>query len=353
MADKPKLVRFDWAIKYLLRDKANFDILEGFLGTLLEDDGLKIIGLTGEESNQEDGDDKFNRVDLMVKDSNDQYIIIEVQTTRESDYLERLLFGTSKVVVESAGIGRAYKNIKKVISISILFFNLGNGTDYLYHGSTNFIGINDGSKLIIRRKETAAIGSTKKYILKDKNLFPEYYLIRVEKYKNIVHRKIDEWIYLIKNNEVKEGSTAKGIKAAQKKLNIMNMSKAERAKYDRFMINLHRELDMFTTARKEGRKEGIEIGTEKGRKEGIEMGQVILKLKTILKLIIQSSAWPPKTLASITELDIVVIQELMSVLKTKKLSDIQNFIQIHFLRNIKLSSQEQQEIDTLIQKIIA
>ncbi len=26
-----KLVRFDWAIKYILRNKANFDVLEAFL----------------------------------------------------------------------------------------------------------------------------------------------------------------------------------------------------------------------------------------------------------------------------------------------------------------------------------
>ncbi|MEM6829022.1 MAG: hypothetical protein AAF551_00810 [Bacteroidota bacterium] len=30
-----KLIRFDWAIKRILRDKENFDILEGFLSELL------------------------------------------------------------------------------------------------------------------------------------------------------------------------------------------------------------------------------------------------------------------------------------------------------------------------------
>ena len=29
-----KLIRFDWAIKTVLRDKANFDVLEGFLSAL-------------------------------------------------------------------------------------------------------------------------------------------------------------------------------------------------------------------------------------------------------------------------------------------------------------------------------
>jgi len=41
-----KLIRFDWAMKTLLRDKANFDILEGFLGALLNDDNIKILNET-------------------------------------------------------------------------------------------------------------------------------------------------------------------------------------------------------------------------------------------------------------------------------------------------------------------
>ena len=31
-------IRFDWAAKRLLRNNANFDVLEGFLKTLLEED---------------------------------------------------------------------------------------------------------------------------------------------------------------------------------------------------------------------------------------------------------------------------------------------------------------------------
>ena len=31
------LIRFDWAMKRLLRDKSNYVVLEGFLSTLLEE----------------------------------------------------------------------------------------------------------------------------------------------------------------------------------------------------------------------------------------------------------------------------------------------------------------------------
>ena len=52
-----KHIRFDWAAKKLLRDKANFDILEGFLSELLKQD-IRIKGLLESESNQDYENDK-------------------------------------------------------------------------------------------------------------------------------------------------------------------------------------------------------------------------------------------------------------------------------------------------------
>ena len=57
-----KLISFDWAIKRILRSKANFDILEGFLSELLFED-ITILEILESESNQEQRDDKFNRLD--------------------------------------------------------------------------------------------------------------------------------------------------------------------------------------------------------------------------------------------------------------------------------------------------
>ena len=54
-----KLISFDWAIKKLLRNKANFVVLEGFLNELLFDD-IKIKNIIESESNQENEDDKYN-----------------------------------------------------------------------------------------------------------------------------------------------------------------------------------------------------------------------------------------------------------------------------------------------------
>ena len=84
-----KHIRFDWAIKRLLRQKANFDVLEGFLSELLKFD-FKIQEIIESEGNQEYENDKFNRVDLLAKNTNDELILIEVQNERQHDYFHRM-----------------------------------------------------------------------------------------------------------------------------------------------------------------------------------------------------------------------------------------------------------------------
>jgi len=261
-----KLIRFDWAMKTILRDKANFDVLEGFLSALLEDDDIKIIAIMDAEGNQKDDDDKFNRVDLLVQDSQNRKIIIEIQNTRETDYLERLLFGTSKVIVEQIDLGEAFKNVSKVISVSILYFNLGTGDDYIYYGTTDFKGLNTGNPLVVKKRVEIMEGLSPKYSFVEKKIFPEYYLINVERYKNTVKKRIDEWIYMFKNDEIKEGSRSKNIDKAEQKLATLNMNEAERKSYEKYLINTARERDMVDTAKEEGKTEGEKIGMEKGEK---------------------------------------------------------------------------------------
>lgn len=104
---KDNYIRFDWAIKRLLRQKANFVVLEGFLSELLNED-IRIESLLESEANQEDENDKFNRVDLLARDSKNELIIVEIQNTRELAYFQRMLFGTSKVISEYIHIGDQY-----------------------------------------------------------------------------------------------------------------------------------------------------------------------------------------------------------------------------------------------------
>ena len=138
--EKDFLVRFDFAIKNMLRDKKNFDILEGFIEVFL---GKKcqIQEILESEGNQEYDDDKFNRVDIKAKDTNGEIFIVEVQTTRYTYYLERMLYGVSKAITEQLGQGDKYGEIKQVFSISVVYYDLGEGDDYFYECKSDFYGV--------------------------------------------------------------------------------------------------------------------------------------------------------------------------------------------------------------------
>lgn len=230
-----KLIRFDWAIKYILRDKANFVILEGFLSELLGEI-ITITKILESESNQTKQKDKFNRVDILVENSKGELLIIEIQNTLELDYLHRILYGTSKVITENIKLGEAYKNVKKVISISIVYFELGHGKDYVYKGKTNFIGIHKKDELELSEGQKELFGN-----IKVEHIFPEYYLLKVNSFDDKTKNRLDEWIYFLKNESVKSNFKAKGLKEASDKLDLLKMTPKDRKKYQKYLEDLSTE----------------------------------------------------------------------------------------------------------------
>ena len=258
-----KLVRFDWAMKYILRNKANFDVLEAFISNLLKET-IVIENILESESNREAENRKFNRVDLKCKDSQGKQIIIEIQNQREADYLQRLLWGTSRAVVEGLELGKGYNEVVKVISISIMYHTMRvdekENTDFIYYGTTELIGMHTKKPLILheskaKHKETTAVTS--------KNVFTEYYMIYVEKFEDMINDDIDEWVYFFKHGAIREDFKSPGILLAAKKLDYLMMSEEERRVYDDYLAYLGQEL-----AKEEGREEGRVEGRVEGREEG-------------------------------------------------------------------------------------
>ncbi len=227
-----KLIRFDWAIKRLLRNKANFVVLEGFLSELLFEN-IKIEQIIESESNQETDDDKFNRVDILTQNSKNELIIIEIQSSYEIDYFHRMAYGVSKSITENHKLGSKYKEIKKVISVNIVYFDLGQGQDYIYRGKTNFIGLHQKDLLALSDKQ-------KSTFMKENvsDIFPEFYLLKVNQFNDIAKNTLDEWIYFLKNSEVKDEFKAKGLKEAGEVLDIMRLEKEDVYGYNRYMDSL-------------------------------------------------------------------------------------------------------------------
>lgn len=227
-----RLIRFDWAMKKMLRHKTNFDILEGFLTELLGET-IKIHRILESEGNKETEDDKHNRVDMLVENSKGELIIIEVQNSKEYDYFHRILFGASKAITEYISEGEAYAKVKKVISITIAYFDLGQGKDYVYHGTTCFKGVHKNDVLNLALKQKELYEKENVY-----EIFPEYWLIKVSKFRNRVADKLDEWIYFLKNGEVREDFSAKGLPEAKEKLDEMKMPEDERPAYKQYLKRL-------------------------------------------------------------------------------------------------------------------
>jgi predicted transposase/invertase (TIGR01784 family) len=272
------LIRFDWAIKKLLRSKANFGILEGFLSELLKRD-LKILEILESESNKEEKNLKYNRVDILVKLATQEIVLVEIQTNSETDYFYRMIFGASKIITEHLDQGEPYSNIKKVYSINILYFDLGHGSDYIYHGTTSFCGIHNHDKLDLTDKQKVLY--QKEYV---HELYPEYYLIKVNQFNDIAKDTLDEWIYFLKNEEIKDSFHAKGLKEAKDKLIPFKLSDQEKQIYNRYLDDLHYQASMVQSNYDLGIVDGEARGILKGKAEGRLEGEKAGIIKTAINL---------------------------------------------------------------------
>jgi len=252
-----KLIRFDWAIKKILRHKANFDILEGFLSELLRFD-VTIESILESEGNKQDEYDKYNRVDILVKSQSDELMLVEVQNDSEIDYFHRMLYGVSKLVTEYIKEGEPYRTIKKIYSINIVYFGLGQGKDYVYEYKGEFVGLHENDVLL---PTTLQKQDFKVEAIKD--IFPKYFLLKVNNFNKVAEDTLDEWIYFLKNSEVKDEFKAKGLDKAKEKLRYEQLSDEDKKMYDRAQENRRIEISVEYTRILEANQNKLEAKNEK------------------------------------------------------------------------------------------
>ena len=301
---KDRYVRFDWAIKRLLRQKANFVVLEGFL-TVFLGQRIKIIEILESESNQQAEDDKFNRVDIKALDSSGDIIIVEIQNTREVYFLERILYGVAKAITEHISLGSSYGDVKKVYSISIVYFDLGRGDDYLYVGQTDFVGVHTKDQLQISRKEEKALVR-----MSPSAIFPTYYIVRVNNFDTVAVSPMEEWMRYLKEGVIAEGTSAPGLSEAREKLQYYSMTDAERHAYDEHLNALMIQNDVLGNAREEGRAEGRAEGRKEGREEGRAEGRRRQQEESAMAML--ASGLPVRDIARFTGLEVAEVERLRS-----------------------------------------
>jgi predicted transposase/invertase (TIGR01784 family) len=251
MAKKDRvLISFDYALKRLLRNKANYDVLEGFLSELLMRD-IKVKSIGESETNKKHAEDKHNRVDILVEDGSGEVIIIELQFTPEIDYFHRMLYGTGKVVSERMTEGDPYMQVSKVYSINIVYFDLGQGEDYVYHGRTRFRGLHfKDEELKLSEAQRTAF---QKEVAGD--IYPEYYILKINKFNDVAKDTLDEWVYFLKHNIIRDEFKAKGMKKAKEVLDSDKLTPEERADYDYVQRLRSENLSALATSKAEARVE--------------------------------------------------------------------------------------------------
>ena len=160
--------------------------------------------------------------------------------------------------------------MKKVYSISILYFDIGKGKDYLYHGQNHFVGVHAGDRLEITARQ--------KDVLVHKfpsDIFPEYYLIRVNEFNKVAVTPLEEWIEYLKDGTIRKDTPAPGLAEAREKLVSYNLTAEERRAYDEHLNAVMIEHGMLDGAKLEGRMEG-----EKMKQREIARNLKVLGLDT-------------------------------------------------------------------------
>lgn len=296
--ESEKYIRFDWAMKHLLRDKANYGVLEGLLTTLLNEK-IIIKRLLESESNRADDISERYRADLLIENAQNEEALLEIQNNNEYAYYQRILFGLSQQFTEYINRGKGYENIRKIYSVNIVYFNLGNGTDVVYHGKTEFRGIHNGELLNLspfqRQKFNVDTVS---------DLYPEYYILKVNDFDKWSKVPLEQWIYFLNTGDIPVDASAPGLEEAREKLRLERMSKEELRAYYHHLDNVVILRDNIITARGEGRLEGRAEGREEGRAEGEKRKQ--LEIARGMK----ADNLPLETIARYTGLSVKEIEEL-------------------------------------------
>jgi predicted transposase/invertase (TIGR01784 family) len=281
MSDK-NLISFDYAIKYLLKDKADYDIVEGFISALIGEEGykpVKIKSLLESESNKETRGLKKSIADLIVEDEDGNNYIIEIDRSYTDLFLHKACFNSSRLIVDNIGTNQDYLKIKKVFHINLLYFPLKNFNSKapLHHGKVIFHEIDNLNPLDVH------LTDSRKHHFDIHNVFPEYFIISIALFDGIVRKEIDEWLYMMQNSEVREDFKSPYMKKVAERLNILKMNQIERSKYYDYVSESLKGRDYIVSAR----EEGIQIGEAKGIEQGkIEIAKKMLtKNKTMEEII--------------------------------------------------------------------
>ncbi|WP_342267893.1 Rpn family recombination-promoting nuclease/putative transposase [Candidatus Tisiphia endosymbiont of Empis tessellata] len=247
--DKP-LISFDYAIKYLLKDKGDYAIVEGFISDILKTKGykdVKIVALLETESNKEDSKSKRSLADVIVENEDHHKYIIEIERNVKDSFIHKACFNTSRLIVDNLAQREDYTQIIKIFHISLLYFPIGNGNGAIYHGKTiiHEIETNERLNVHIKNMETFEVFDAT-------DILPEYFYISVPLFNDRLEKEIDDWLHVMKYDKVPPNYYSPYMSQVADKLNILKMIKEERANYSYYQKKLYNDRDELQAAEARG-----------------------------------------------------------------------------------------------------
>jgi hypothetical protein len=253
------LISFDYALRRLLRNKVNYDVVEGFLSELLREH-IKVKSIGESQGYQESY--RYNGVDILAEDETGEMVLIELQFMLGLDFIHRKLHGTNKeMIIERIALVPEYKAVNKAYSINILYFEVGEGKDYVYYSNIHFVGQHKNDELCLSKAQRVLMGKEA-----TGGIYFESYILMINKFNDIINDSLDEWIYYLKHNTVKDEFHAKGLDKAREVLDRDKLTREEQKDYEAVLWNRSKDLSDYYSAVDTGKTEG-RIEREKLAKE--------------------------------------------------------------------------------------
>lgn len=294
--EKP-LISFDFAIKYLLKNKGDYDIIEGFISALFASQGyppIKINALLDTESNKETLELKKSIADLVVEDAEGNKYIVEIERSYTPHFMHKACFNSSRLVVDGIYGNQDYTTIKKIFHISLLYFSTKEMLKPIYHGKTIIHEVDTKHPVDVRIANEGLV------IFNTPNVFPEYFFISVPMFDDIINSEIDEWLYVMKHSDIKQSFKSPYMAKVAERLAVIKMSAAERNEYIYYQKQSVHSQDILQAAE------------TKGKVEGKAEGRTEEKIEIAKKMLIQN--YPFSDISALTGLSHEELTELKAKL---------------------------------------
>jgi predicted transposase/invertase (TIGR01784 family) len=287
------LISFDYAIKHLLCNKTDHDIVESFLSAVFVECGylpVKIKAVLESESNKEDSILKRSTADMVVESQDGERYIVEVERAFSANFPHQAVFNTSRLIVDSLQENEDYTTLNKIVHISLLFDdrNMDEGA-LIRHSKTIFHNPRNAKPIDVHMS-----GRGSKWDLS--NIIPEYIVIVIPLFDGIVKNDFDEWLYIMRNSDTRKNSKLACVEKVRNRLNHHNMSDKELRKY------LLDKKEMFAM------RDSFDGGKQQGKQEG-KMEEKINNTMEMLKLNLA-----PEIISQVTHLSLEKIEKLKNSL---------------------------------------